>query len=405
LLPDYNSTPKIGRVLQRLVDAGLVKGKSIGIDETPLAANAALRSIVRRDTGATYQEFWAQLAQASGIETPTREELARLDRKRPKKGSNDEWTHPLDPDAKITKMKDGRTHLAHKAEHAVDSETGAVVAVTVQDADAGDTATSVDNLIEAAEQVETVVPDGEINEVVADKGYHGNQAMVDLERREVAPLLRALLPLDRGRRRGRPAADLLHQGQKICHAPVIGDLSILYAHDINRLKLNLAIGRSDSKIRALVGAVIRLVGRNTIRLPRAASGFPRGNPGTLHEGTCRAFERPACRRWFPVVSCDPQNRQRRSPRKRRSFLDPELRQCCAERPPWLLLILKRYSSYTSCATCILMRDESWNEDWYSREAPLRQSLDGLALPLRAATRDVTGRCCNENDSNDQRRTV
>jgi transposase len=101
--------------------------------------------------------------------------------KRPKKGSNDDWTHPLDPDAKITKMKDGRTHLAHKAEHAVDLETGAVVAVTVQDADEGDTATSVETLIEAAEQVEAVVPDGEIKEVVADKGYHSNQVMVDLE--------------------------------------------------------------------------------------------------------------------------------------------------------------------------------------------------------------------------------
>jgi len=168
-------------ILQRLANAGLVKGKTIGIDATTLEANAALRSIVRRDTGASYQEFLMQLAQASGIDTPTREDLARLDRKRPKKGSNDDWTHPLDPDAKITKMKDGRTHLAHKAEHAVDLETGAVIAVTVQDADAGDTATSVDTLIDAAEQVETVVPDGEIEEVVGDKGYHSNQVMVDLE--------------------------------------------------------------------------------------------------------------------------------------------------------------------------------------------------------------------------------
>lgn len=136
---------------------------------------------MRRDSGATYQEFLTQLAQASGIATPTREDLARLDRKRPKKGSNDDWTHSLDPDARVAKMKDGRTRLAHKAEHAVDLETGAVVAVTVQEADAGDTATSVDTLIEAAEQVETVVPDGEIREVVADKGYHSNQVMVDLE--------------------------------------------------------------------------------------------------------------------------------------------------------------------------------------------------------------------------------
>jgi len=169
-------------VLQRLADAGLVKGHTIGIDATTLEANAALRSIVRRDTGETYQEFLTQLAQASGIATPTRDDLARLDRHRKKKGSNDDWTHPHDPDAKITKMKDGRTHLAHKAEHAVDLETGAVVAVTVQDADAGDTTTSVETLIEAAEQIETVVPDSDgPAEVVADKGYHSNQVMVDLE--------------------------------------------------------------------------------------------------------------------------------------------------------------------------------------------------------------------------------
>ena len=147
-------------VLQRLADAGLVTGKTVGIDATTLEANAALRSIVRRDTGESYESFLRRLAEASGIATPTRAELARFDRKRPKKGSNDDWTHPQDPDAKITKMKDGRTHLAHKAEHAVDLETGAVVGVTVQDADAGDTTTMVETLITAAEQVEAVLPDG-----------------------------------------------------------------------------------------------------------------------------------------------------------------------------------------------------------------------------------------------------
>jgi transposase len=126
-------------MLQRLTEAGLVKGKTVGIDATTLKANAALRSSVRRDTGESYQDFSIKLAQASGIETPTRADLARIDRKRKKKGSNDDWTHPHDPDAKITKMKDGRTHLAYKAEHAMDLETGAVVAVTVQDANEGDT--------------------------------------------------------------------------------------------------------------------------------------------------------------------------------------------------------------------------------------------------------------------------
>jgi transposase len=169
-------------MLQRLADAGLVKGKTVGIDATTLEANAALRSIVRRDTGESYQDFLTKLAQASGIETPTRADLARIDRKRKKKGSNDDWTHPHDPDAKITKMKDGRTHLAHKAEHAVDLETGAIVGVTVQDADDGDAETSRETLISAAEQIEAVRPDGDgLQEVVGDKGYHSNESLVDLE--------------------------------------------------------------------------------------------------------------------------------------------------------------------------------------------------------------------------------
>ena len=166
-------------VLQRLADAQLVKGRTLGIDATTLEANAALRSIVRRDTGEAYEAWLTRLAAASGIATPTRAELARFDRKRKKKGSNDDWTHPQDPDAKITKMKDGRTHLAHTAEHAVDLETGAVVGVTVQDADDGDTTTMVETLITAADQVDAVLPAGTgLAEVVGDKGYHSNETMV-----------------------------------------------------------------------------------------------------------------------------------------------------------------------------------------------------------------------------------
>ena len=149
-------------ILQVLATADLVKGKTIGIDATTLEANAALRSIVRRDSGETYQDFLTRLAQASGIETPTRADLARLDRKRPKKGRNKDWRHPHDPDARITKMKDGRTHLAHKAEHAVDMETGAIVGVTVQGADQGDTTTIAETVTAAAEELEAVaeVTDG-----------------------------------------------------------------------------------------------------------------------------------------------------------------------------------------------------------------------------------------------------
>jgi transposase len=113
-------------VLGVLAEKKLLKGTMIGVDATTLEANAALRSIVRRDTGERYEEFLTRLAKESGIETPTREQLAKLDRQRPKKGSNDDWRHPHDPDARIAKMKDGRTNLAHKAEHAVDMETGAI---------------------------------------------------------------------------------------------------------------------------------------------------------------------------------------------------------------------------------------------------------------------------------------
>jgi transposase len=168
----------------------LVDGKTIGIDGTTLEANAAMRSIVRRDTGESYTEFLTKLAKASGIETPTREDLAKLDRNRAKKGSNEEWEHPDDPDAKITKMKDGQTHLAHKAEHAVDMETGAVLAVTLQDANAGDTTTIQQTLIAAAEQIEKLTDNPEavaqisekwLTELVTDKGYHSNETMVDLK--------------------------------------------------------------------------------------------------------------------------------------------------------------------------------------------------------------------------------
>ena len=128
-------------VLKILIEEGLVEGRTVCIDATTLEANAALKSIVRRDSGQKYDEYLRELARAAGIENPTREQLARFDRRRKKKGSNEEWKHPKDPDARITKMKDGRTHLAHKAEHAVDLETGAVVVVTVAAGDAGDTTT------------------------------------------------------------------------------------------------------------------------------------------------------------------------------------------------------------------------------------------------------------------------
>jgi transposase len=139
----------------------LVSGRTVSIDATTLEANAALKSIVRRDNGQGYNDYLKELAKAAGIENPTREQLARLDRKRKKKGSNQEWMSPSDPDARITKMKDGRTHLAHKAEHAVDLTSGALLAVTLQPANEGDT-TTIHKTLEEAQTAALRLRDGTV---------------------------------------------------------------------------------------------------------------------------------------------------------------------------------------------------------------------------------------------------
>jgi transposase len=208
-----------GWVLGVLADRGLRKGQRIAIDAPTLEANAAMRSIVRRDTGESYEEFLRGLAKASGIETPTREDLVRLDRKRKKRTSNKEWKSPADEDARIAKMKDGRTHLAHKAEHAVDLDTGAVVAVTLPGADKGDTTTLDETLCEAGMAVAKQIgreaelrPDHQpkvnvngIEELVTDKGYHSGAVIQRVKRYQV----RSYIPekQQKGRRnwQGKPA--------------------------------------------------------------------------------------------------------------------------------------------------------------------------------------------------------
>ncbi|MDQ7088630.1 MAG: hypothetical protein Q9Q13_12575 [Acidobacteriota bacterium] len=169
---------------------GLIDGKTLGVDATTLEANAALRSIVRRDTGETYEEYLKDLARESGIDTPTRSDLAKLDRKRPKKGSNKEWVNPHDPDAEIMKMKNGATHLSHKAEHAVDmSGAGAVLSVTLHGGAKGDTKSLPDTLEAAQSNLHELSDDPETQdeihdeagrEVVADKGCHGNETLCAL---------------------------------------------------------------------------------------------------------------------------------------------------------------------------------------------------------------------------------
>ncbi len=168
-------------VLWLVRDHGLLSGKTLGVDSTTLEANAAMRSIVRRDDGTGYREYLEELAKESGVAAPTRTAIAKLDRKRSGKGSNDEWVHPGDPEARITKMKDGRTRLAHKLEQAVDMGSGVLTAVTVQSMEGGDVASLPRTLDEAAKQLGEVEPAAE--EVVADKGYHSNRTMKDLRKR------------------------------------------------------------------------------------------------------------------------------------------------------------------------------------------------------------------------------
>lgn len=193
-------------VLKVLADYDLLSGKTVGLDATTLEANAAMRSIVRKDTKQNYQDFLTDLAKASGIDTPTREDLTKIDKNRKNKASNDDWENPHDPDAKIAKMKDGSTHLAHKQEHAVDMDSGAVLAVTIQPADEGDTSTwrqtveeTYQNLsaVKEDERVADRVHPNPVEEAVADKGYHSNETISDFAELEIRSYVSET---DRGRR-------------------------------------------------------------------------------------------------------------------------------------------------------------------------------------------------------------
>src|SRR4051795_117997 len=172
-------------VLRRLAEHGLIKGERIGLDASTMEANAALRTIVRRDSGESYRTMLTRMAGESGIETPMAEDLIRLDRKRKGKTlSNADWQSPTDPDARIAKLKDGRTHLAYKPEHAVDLDSGAVIAAKVHPADRGDTTTLPGTLASAAEHlaaVEVAPTPADPAELVADKGYHSRAGLKSLE--------------------------------------------------------------------------------------------------------------------------------------------------------------------------------------------------------------------------------
>ena len=172
-------------VMKILAERELVKGNTLAVDATTMEANAALRSIVRRDTGQQYRKYVEQLAKEAGLENPTAGEVAQFDRKRKKKVSNDEWVNPNDPDAKIAKMKDGRTHMAYKAEHVVDVETGALIAAEIHHADEGDTTTGPETLGEAAQELADLMDratDFDVTgaDVIGDKGYHSGPWLTEL---------------------------------------------------------------------------------------------------------------------------------------------------------------------------------------------------------------------------------
>lgn len=177
-LPETVFDAVFDKVLGLLDQQGLLRGKTVGVDATTLEANAAMKSIVRKDTGEDWKAYLRTLAQAEGISDPTAADLQRLDRARTgKKVSNEHWENPHDPDARIAKMKDGTTHLAYKAEHAVDLHTEAIVAATVATADRGDSHTGPDTLVLAQVALLQSGNDAAITEVVADKGYHDNRLL------------------------------------------------------------------------------------------------------------------------------------------------------------------------------------------------------------------------------------
>jgi transposase len=173
-------------VLSLLQKKGLLRGKAVAIDATTLEANAAMKSIVRKDTGEDWKDYLRGLAKAEGIENPTEEELRRLDRgRKDKKVSNEQWESPTDRDSRIAKMKDGRTHLAYKAEHAVDLASEAIVATTVTFADKSDPRSGPVTLSLAEANLVLAGSENKIAEAVMDKGYHDNGLLARLAQRDV----------------------------------------------------------------------------------------------------------------------------------------------------------------------------------------------------------------------------
>src|SRR5262245_9239743 len=192
--PDHSSLTKIRQrlpldiheqvfvlVLKLAQEKRLLRGKTVAVDATTLEANAAMRTIVRKDTGEDWKGFVKGLMAEEGIDNPTDEEIRRFDKKRKKKVSNKDWESPTDPDSRIAKMKDGRTHLAYKAEHTVDLDSEFVLAAAVYTADQADSATLVESVLHAQANLVRAGSEQEIEEAVADKGYHKAQTLAECQ--------------------------------------------------------------------------------------------------------------------------------------------------------------------------------------------------------------------------------
>jgi transposase len=304
-------------VLRILVERGIYKGKTLAVDATMLEANAAMKSIVRRDSGEGWKQYIKRLAQEEGIENPTEEDARRLDRRRKKRVSNAEWESKTDPESRIMKMKDGRTHLAYKAEHVIDVESEVVAAAKIYRADRSDGDTLLESVSRSQENLARAGSDAFAEEVIADKGYHKAQTLAEC----AAYDLRTYIPERRERRprrwKDKPTGwrDAFHANRRRVRGQRSRRLQRLrservertFAHVCNtgRSRRTWLRGVEDVQKRYL----ITLAGRNLTVLMRALFGI--GTPRGLQDlaaGILSAFR--ACisplyalcmALWSPVV--------------------------------------------------------------------------------------------------------
>lgn len=306
-------------VLCRLGEAGLLCGRTLGIDASTIEANAALKSLVRRDSGHSYEQFVDGLLRAAGVANPTPEDRRRIDRTRKKKLRNDDWVNPHDPQARVIKLKDGRTHLGFKDEQAVDLDTGAVVAVVVHPGDRGDSQSlpatvkeAKENLISLREGEAQKDKSSRVEEIVGDKGYHANQVLVECERQNLRTYIKepkrgkrrwrgnaaARRAVYRNRRRlqGKRGKRLLRRRGELLERPFVHRL------DIGGLRRAHVRGQANIQKREYIAASAQNLGllmrhRHRMGTPRSLQGFcaprpqlpwtqPRAHPtpGPLKQG-------------------------------------------------------------------------------------------------------------------------